>query len=527
MYDGQTFRGVDATATEGDKPADTALTHYLVNGIRFTEREYDRAGGGLLLRGGDPTVSSGVRTGKLYGGVNEMAIRVVPLYLDRIASRVVVDFWIPYGLEGRLSAQLDLEDFGGRASVQGSYNRRYVELVIETPALTRPQSGLLMITWQSTDITRVSPAQTDLITAFNESEVTVNLGASAALYSNDPSDFPSFSGAQALGRDYTTSYVALDHVLALSANQAAVTGNDIDVSAGIAYALYDISTIQPAAYGVRVDYDDDYFDAAELRANIPEFSDVNRRIVAIQERQHRRPVLLSTGGQGRYRTDGNWPDDYRSDWDYADGDASSSVELSRQSHDYVAGLDAIEVYPGLMGVHLIDPPFSEERPGDIFDQIWDQRTVAQWTLTLRVEQYRDGSATPVEIGSISRVVGIPHLPASALLSTPALHQAYLQRFFAAGEDYQFTHTEGRLQEQDFAGINDLVMTLPLDTADLDADKPFDVVLEAEFNSGFTPTYGSTQFRGWGGLSKVDVDEYSDPEYLRMILLYFATYARRI
>lgn len=524
MYDGTEFLGVDATATADDKPADTVLTHYLVNGLRFNERGYDRAGGGLLLRSGDPTVSSGVKTGKLYGGVNEMAIRVVPLYLDRIASRVVVDFWIPYGLLGRLSAQLDLEEFGGRASTQGTFNRRWVRLTIETPGLTRPQSGMLMLTWQSTDVIDVT-AQSNILTANNESEVIVNLG-SGGLYSNDPADFPAFAGAQALGRDNLNSFIALDHVLALDADTAAVTGSEMPVVGGVAYSLYNISTIQPAAYAVQVGYSDDYFDGSELRANIPEFSDVNRRIVAIQERQYRRPVLLSTGGQGRYRTDGNWPDAYRSDWEYVDGDAASPVELMRQSHDYVAGLSTIEVYPALMGVHLVDPPISQTPFIDELSDLWEQRTLAQWTLTLKVEQYQDGSGTPVEIDSRSRVVGIPHLPASALIKTPALHQAYLQRFFAAGEDYQFTHTEGRLQDLDFAAINDLVMTLTVDTTTLDVDKPFDVVLLAEFNSGFTPEYNTTQFRGWGGATKVAVDEYDDPEYLRLTLLYHSTYARR-
>lgn len=524
MYDGQTFRGVDATATENDKPADTVLTHYLVNGLRFNEREYDRAGGGLLLDARNPLETDGHKNGKFYSCVNEMIIRPIPLYLDRIPRRVVVDVWIPYGLAGRLSAQLDLEEFGGRASIQGEYGRRYVQLVIETPGLTRPQSGMLMLTWQSLGITRI-PAQSDLLTAFSASEVVVNLGP-VSLYSNDPGDFPFFTGAQAVGRDNLSSFVGLDHVLATEVNQAAVTGRDLEVVGGTAHALYNIAAVQPGSYHVRIDYADDYFDAGELRANIPEFSDVNRRIVAIQERQHRRPVLLSIGGQGRYRTDGNWPDEYRSDWEYVDGDAAGAVELSRQSHDYVAGLDAIEMYPGVMGAHLIDPPFSERRPGDLFDQLWEQRTLARWTLTLSVEQYQNGSETPVVIDSISRTVGIPHLPASALIDTPALHQMYLQRFAATGEDYQFTHTEGRLQEQDFAALSDLVMTLPVDTTNLDVDRPFDVVLSAQFDDSFTPTYGSTQFRGWGGLVKVPLTEYDDPEYLRLQLIYFSTYARR-
>lgn len=525
MYDGQTFRGVDATATADDKPADTVLTHYLVNGIRFNEREYDRAGGGLLLDARDPLQSDGPKNGKFYSCVNEMIVRVIPLYLDRIPRRVVVDVWIPWGGIGRLSAQLDLEEFGGQGSIQADYDRRLVQLVIETPGLTRPQSGMLIITWQSADVIK-PPAQSNLLTAFSESEVAVNLGL-VSMYSNDPGDFPFFAGAQAVGRDNQSSFVGLDHVLATDVNRAAVTGRDLEVVGGTAHAVYNISAIQPGSYHVRIDYADDYFDAGEIRANIPEFSDVNRRIVAIQERQHRRPVLLSTGGQGRYRTDGNWPDEYRSDWEYVDGDATSAVELSRQSHDYVAGLDAIEVYPGVMGVHLINPPFSEQRPGDLFDQLWEQRTLAHWTLTLSIEQYQDGSATPVLIDSISRTIVIPHLPAAALLDTPALHQAYLQRFASTGEDYQFTHTEGRLQAQDFAALSDLVISLHVDTTSLDESKPFDVVLSAQFDDSFSPTYGSTQTRGWADLVKVPLAEYNNPEYLRLQLLYFSTYARRI
>ena len=63
MYDGQTFRGVDATAAKRDRPADTVLAHYLVNGLRFNEREFDRAGGGLLLDARNPLESDGPKSG--------------------------------------------------------------------------------------------------------------------------------------------------------------------------------------------------------------------------------------------------------------------------------------------------------------------------------------------------------------------------------------------------------------------------------------------------------------------------------
>ena len=523
MFSGDRFYWIDDTATREEAPADTVFTHYLVNNARFIERGYDRAGAGMLMRSGDPESAVAVRTGRIYANVNEMSLRCVPMYFDRIPRRVVVDLYLPFGAPPtQIAAQLDLEEASARSSLSASANRARRRLVLEISGLTRQQSGFLWITMQSIDVTRI-PAQSSLSAAFAENETVVNLEAGNDIYEDDVAEFPFWAGAQATGRDSIFSYSAADHVVVNDPNRISVTGLSAVQALGGDTAVYNISTLQVASYHISVDYDDDYFDGPELRANIPEFSDVNRRIVAIQSRQYERPVLLSTGTQGDYRIGEGWPEAHRQEWRFVDGDATSSVELMRQSHDYVEGLDSIEVYPGLMGIHMIDPPF-EDRAGFRFsDRLWEQRSTARWSLTLSVEQYIDADETVV-VSSTTREVAIPHLPCSNLIESPALHQAYWQKFFEEFDEYYYTYTEGQLQPEDLAWITDQV--LQVQVGEIDPRFPFDVVLSAARSADYEPIYGSVPFRGWGGSDKLPLDEFEEPEFLRLQLMYFSVYARR-
>ena len=532
-FDGSQFLGVDALGVADNRPADTAITHYLVNNARYIERGFDSVGNSQLLQDADPTATT-ARTGKFTANVNEMFMKVIPIQFDRIPRRVRVNIWIPYADSGafELSARVDTDDFSGRDFVivdNSTPGPQTFELVIDVPDLARPQSGVVSIGYVTKDVSFLTPIEGPLTNAEPRGFTTIFIPTR-----DDYEDDQNFTNPEWVGRTFSTqdtpqSSFGGDHVRSLGDDTMAITGATAGSLTGSGdLNIAQMTSVQVASYQIDIDYIDDYFDPSELRANVPEFSDVNRRIAAIQNRQFERPVLLSMGPEGRRRVPDGWPNNYRSEWSYADGD-DGLVELHRESHQGDKDLTNLDFFGLFCPVHLVRPPLVKRL--NIVETLYEQRATATWNFTLTVEQVQPdgGNLLVIDVTSRTQRRGVEHLPNANVLDAPILQQAFYQKSFDdASTDYAQTYNEGSLQPQDLQFLLELSLSVPIEGVEgFDRDLPFDVVLSAERDDTVDPVYRFSPPQGFAGSAKDPVGTYFEPEFLRIMLIDFVLYGRRL
>lgn len=534
-FDGSTFLPIADSAVSADKPADTAFSHYIWNNIQYIERGYDRSACAPIMPIADPA-TTGPWGGKIYCGLRKMAVKVIPIEFGSVygVEKVVIDVYChsfgedfinPNGSTGvsgwaEISAKLQCSNFSVSEDVLMD-GRNMVRIELNIPAQNRPESGILFLSVQGKDVQFVEPVGN----AYAPSRTLI---FSSNVY--DDTGGPNgtdWVGAQLTGIETTSS--GPEHLISLSDDFMVTTGVSASVivsAPSLSSVQYNLPRTEIASYSINIDYySDEYFEPESLRANIPEFADIARRFAAVQSTQFERPRLLSIGGQGDYRQDtGTWPEEFRSDWSYVDGD-DTEKELMRVSVDSIAQLGLLTIYPVIAAVHLTEPSFDELSDVAIPSTIRNSRTQAAWDLTLKVEQY-DDSATPDEIASRTSRFRIDHYPAAKVLETPFLQQAYYQWSESATSDYELTYKEGVLVGRDEGWFEFLQHTLQSGLDGLTDDVPFDIVLTAVRNDSVAVDYGYIPIQGFSSDLREVVDEYSDPQYLRLFLLNHSIYFQR-
>lgn len=532
-FDGSTFLPIADSAVDADSPADTVFSHYLLNNIRYIERGYGRSSCAPLMPIADPE-AAGAWGGKVYCGLREMAVKVIPIEFGAVhgVKKVTVDVYCHSITEGSLtgdgwvevSARLQCNDFSVRGKALTS-DRHMVRLELDIPVQNRPESGVLYLSVQGKDV--VVESTIGSTTPISKTILFSNDG-----YSDDGPSSTNWVGAQMTALATATS--GPEHVIAFNMDAG---GDDFVATTGVTATIitpgidaikYNLPRVEIASYSVNIDYySDEYFEPESLRSNIPEFADINRRFAAAQSTQFERPRLLSIGGQGDYRNDtGAWPDEFRSDWSYVDGDATET-ELMRVSVDSVAQLGLLTIYPVIAAVHLTSPSFDEVANVVTSGTVRNNRTQAAWDLTLKVEQYADGLSAPTEIASSTGRFRIDHYPAAKMLETPLLQQAYYQWSESATDDYELTYKEGVLVGEDEGWFDFLQHTIQSGLGDLVDGVPFDIVLTAVRNEDVTVDYGYTPILGFGSGPRASITEFNDPQYLRLFLLNHSIYFQRV
>lgn len=517
MFDGDDFKGMDEDAVAEEAPLDTALVRYLDNNIRYIERNFDRSSAALLQRIaviGD----AGLWDGKVQTTFAEMWLRVIPIHLDRTARRIEVSmFSNPVGGPFEIVAELQLEEVTQRRVVPGV---RSAQIEFDLPTIERPQAGFLFVGIRSIDVTAIGTtytASTDARTVLTSSGTEYTDPGRASL--------AGWQLRRATGNETVFQQRVYDHLHGIDNSTMAVGGADTGgANATLSDARqYLLPTSQFASVAVAVDYDDDYFNASELRPNIPETSDVVRRIDAIQQRQFQRPRMLSIGTSGvPAPSTGGWPDPWRLDWGWVDGD-DAKADLSVELIQPIRQLARLIAYPVLFGVHHTDPPYDPLVPFTPFDDLWQRRAKADWSLGLELRKINPGGTRTV-LASASRTVTVGHVPLGQLETLPFLVQAFYRRFGSASDE-TYTYKEGMLGGLDEQFLQDFALLIEVAEESLPLI-PLELAITAELNDSRAPEYNFRPPQGFGGGTKFPPDTYNDPKFLRLYLVGHSVYLQR-
>lgn len=552
-FDGTEWVGVDEFATAGGgDPVDTALANRLASNQRWIEASFDRCGLATLIDGGAPMLVD-VPMGRPLASVEETTWLYVPLDFDRKPDKVEVILSAQAQIQGasdpsiEIWAYLEAEEFTvARQHIisEDSDLQPLITLTFNDLPATRPQSCILRLAVRSLTAggTGTPSAQAD---AYSETLLYVGSGAGTPYVDESPATQQPTAvskDTQITSRAFPQRNDSADHALSMGnvAKFGSLANRGIELAGSDARNF--VQTGGPAGISeihrshvsylmvrnvtLRIGYDAEYFRKSELRSNIQELADVNRRLIAINTRQWERPRLVSIGEEGRRLPSTStelWPTNYRSLWRHADRD-NSMTEIVRIACAPEPDFRSAKISVVLAGIHLMEPPIQDTAVGSqehLVDQLMRQRTTAGWMLTAQIEQLVSGS-TPADHGTTEDLVVVDHVPCSLSRHFPLLQSAYFQRFWSSGSDYRFTYREGQLYGGDLRFLEVATLTVR-PTGGLDLSLPFDLVVYASPTST-APIYRTAAQSSVG--AKPSPEAYFDDQYVRLLKVGHSAYLRR-
>ena len=512
-FDGTQFRGVDDEATDPGSPVDTALVHYLSNGLEYIERGFDRCGLALRCRIPDFEAATLDPLARTLTSVQESSFLAVPMFFERPPEQLRLDFLsvqtaffaevLGYDIE--IGARLECETDTFSDVITVDEDDEEYSMTLDTTSIDVGQSAILYLHCRALGVAQsggtyssVGAPTSTTINIHDETDI-FDEGDPTADQPGTSDDWPPIIS---LGR-VDNLETGADHVLTLDDSEMSATGISADNLQTIdnteSAQSHEMPWTYMASVHVSVDYQREYFDGSELRQNIDEESQVARRISVNQRRQHERSKLVSVGTGGTYRaTDDGWPKAHRSGWTYADTDRGSS-ELVRESIPWMPGVDAFDIHLLIVAAGLSRPDYDTFRVGDdLLAFLQSNANRQSWSITAAIEQLQNGSTAPVSINSTERSQSFRHLPVTRSIDTPILHQSYYQEYFDIEPEYRFTYREGQLMARDDDLITPVTMTVRVPSGEID-DVPMDVIIDVEssdYDPEFLPTDGFAGSRGF-------------------------------
>lgn len=552
-FDGTEWVGVDEFATDGFRdPADTALANRLASNQRWIEASFDRCGLATLIDGGEP-ITVDVPLGRPLASVQETTWLYVPLDFDRKPDKVEVILSAQAQTQGssapsvEIWAYLEAEEFTvARQHIISEDSDLQPLIAIEFDDLpaTRPQSCILRLTVRSLTATATGTSRTQA-DAYSETLLYVGSGAGTPYVDELPSAQQPTTvskDAQITSRGFAQRNDGADHALSMqnAAKFGSLANRGIELAGSDARSYAEnggltnfseitrahVSYLMARNVTLRIGYDAEYFRKSELRSNIQELADVNRRLIAVNTRQWERPRLVSIGEEGRRLPSTStelWPTNYRSMWRHADRD-NTGTEIVRIACAPEPDFRSAKISVVLAGIHLMEPPIQDTAVGSqdrLVDQLMRQRTTAGWLLTAQIEQLVSGT-TLADHGTTEERVVIDHVPCSLSRHFPLLQSAYFQRFWASASDYRFTYREGQLYGGDLRFLEVSTLTVR-PTGGLDLSLPFDLVVYASPTST-DPIYRTAAQSSAG--AKPSPEQYFDDQYVRLLKVGHSAYLRR-
>jgi hypothetical protein len=226
---------------------------------------------------------------------------------------------------------------------------------------------------------------------------------------------------------------------------------------------------------------------SELRANIPEVSEVAQKHLRLQDEIYLRPGVLAigTGGKIGGNATAGWPGRYRQSWDFVKGDDTATLIASAIAPCFAPEHWTLRAL--FIGTHSVADSGSTE--GDTITEIVERAATATWELTFDVRQ----SLTTVATDSLR--FSATHYPVDTRLTSRFLYQQYWAQRIDFTEDNYFTYREGLLYREDFDFVQEV--SVPLSGAgvdwaqpggDVDFDLPIDFRVQLERVASVTPTY---------------------------------------
>lgn len=554
-FDGSEWLGIDEDAYDDAAPADAALTQRLNSNARWIEGSFDRCSLATLLDGGAP-LTADVPLGRPLASIQETTWLYVPLDFDRRPTTLQVLIGCQAQTQGTTSdpsieiwAYLEGEEFTVARQAVINEDDTYdsvLEITFDDIPATRPQSAVLRLAVRSLTSETIGGGSTQA-DAYSRTLFYKDGGGGGggAPYDDESpgTDQPTTDSldVQTTSRIFGQNDDGADHAISMqnSSKFGGLGNKGMELAGYDAYQLFELAGFVSASrvyrshtsylmvrnVSLRISYLDDYFRQSELRSNIQELSDVNRRHVAVNTRQWERPRLLSIGEEGRRLPSASpslWPANYRSLWTHADRD-NAETEIVRIACAPDSSMSSIQVNVVNAGVHMMDPPAPDRGflPESALSNLMRARTTAQWEMVARIEQWKTGT-TPDVVGENSQFVSVDHFPVVLSPFFPLLQSAYFQRFWTTTSDYRFTYREGQLYEHDLRILGIIALTVSPGN-DFDPDLPYDVVVAAK-PTGDDPIYRWSRAATAG--SKGPPDQYFANQYLRILKLGHSAYLRR-
>jgi hypothetical protein len=252
--------------------------------------------------------------------------------------------------------------------------------------------------------------------------------------------------------------------------------------------LRPLSYAQLKGIAIRTTYNGQgLYTPSELRANIPEVSEVAQKHLRLQDEIYLRPGVLAigTGGKIGGNATAGWPGRYRQSWDFVKGDDTATLIASAIAPCFAPEHWTLRAL--FIGTHSVADSGSTE--GDTITEIVERAATATWELTFDVRQ----SLTTVATDSLR--FSATHYPVDTRLTSRFLYQQYWAQRIDFTEDNYFTYREGLLYREDFDFVQEV--SVPLSGAgvdwaqpggDVDFDLPIDFRVQLERVASVTPTY---------------------------------------
>lgn len=527
-FDDKKFKAISDAAYDPDgidtndaAPLDTALHNRIRSNTERMEQGADRVGLHLLLDAPDPD-SASTPDGRPIVSVNGGRFLCIPLIFQRSPKKITVHIGADVRAFGQASADMtftaQLTNSSGNSSqadatVSGASGFSAYRIELEDLESFGDSSATLWLWATSNDVDEVR----DAMNSASGIDRTILRGdgtpyaMESASTSGQPLDGASQQDVLVTTKELPSSIRRADHLVSLED-----TGDSIDdtmVLSGSRAELFEnranegAAQVESASFAqirsanIRIDYEQERLRKSDLRANIVEDGAVMRRHAKAVENQYTHGRLVSIGSGGQFRPESQgWPQGYRSQWTYVDGD--SGGELLRESVGPIKDAGLVLVSLAVVPVWLKDP--ADTGLGQ-FIQFANRSAVAQWEFSCAVEQLQAGSATPVAIESSDQTREIDHYGVVHDERWPVLSQAYYQRYFPDRDPYAFTYQEGVLSGEDdrFVGVQSLGVEVDA-SGSFEGMLPFDVKVSASRTAEGAEFFGPRR------------SEFGSDQYLRLI-----------